>query len=217
MSSTSTTHSLEQKFDIVNPPINSQLPLFSDSMIHHNVSISQRKKIIVSYSTKSWKPYGVSKSQRILSPQLLLKKWDYVNDFLNHPLELTNAQGLVVFNLLRFWAYYGYVYPKESQVTEHPGCSKSTFWRTIAILRDCGLVEVVNRYVLRPHAQISNLYILNNLILLIAKYLAEHIAHIWPDWLDPIHFTPWTKIWDVLSGGQLKFPSLSACGCTQPG
>jgi len=154
-----------------------------DSVIHHNVPLPP-SKIIVSYSLlKRGNPYGVSRSYRVLSPQLLLKKYDYVRACLAETLGLTVAQREVALRLLRLWAYYGQVYPKEAQVTGDPGCSKSTYWRTVRILRELGLVHVINRYVIRPHAQISNLYRLDRLVLLIARYLAEHGTGFFEKWL----------------------------------
>ncbi|GAI35243.1 unnamed protein product, partial [marine sediment metagenome] len=73
-------------------------------------------------------------------------------------MKLTTAEREVTLRLLRFWAYYGNVYPKASTVAAEPGCSKATFWRTIALLERLGLMRRINRYVIRPHAQISNLY-----------------------------------------------------------
>lgn len=167
-------------------------PMWDSSypMIHHKVSLSQRGKMIVSYSRYVGKPYGVSSSRRVLSPGLFLRKFDYIRQCLDYALGLTKAQRQVTLRLLRLWAYYGYVYPKEAQVTEEPGCSKATFWRTIRVLENMGLLSRVNRYIIRPEAQISNLYRLDKLILLIARYLAEHIAHVWPDWLTPILTMP---------------------------
>jgi len=141
------------------------------------------------------KRYGVSSSRRVLSPQLLLKKFDLVRDCLQYRLGFSTAQREVILRLLRLWAYYGYVYPKESLVTAEPGCTKATFWRTIRALRDQGLIHIINRFIIRPHAQISNLYRLDKLVVLIAKYLAEHIAHVWPDWTMPALLTPWPELW----------------------
>lgn len=176
--------------------INSQLPLFSlDSMIHHNVSPSGGK-LIVSYSTiKRGIPYGVSPACRVLSPQLLLKKYDLVRECLKHTIKLSIAEREVTLRLLRFWAYYGNVYPKASTITADPGCSKATFWRTMQLLKELGLVRVVNRYVVRPHAQISNLYRLDRLVLVIARYLAEHGVPFREKWLTPYLVMPGRLFW----------------------
>ena len=109
--------------------------------------------------------------------------------------------------LLRLWAYYGQVYPKESQITEDPGCSKTTFWRTIRLLQDEGLVHVINRYVVRPHAQISNLYRLDRLILVIARYLAEHGTQFYQDWLRPYLSLPGATFWTLaFSADRVRVP-----------
>lgn len=164
--------------------------LSSNSMIHHNV-LQGRNKIIVSYgSIYKGTPYGVSRTYRVLSPQLLLKKYDLIRDCLAFTLGLTVAQREVTLRLLRLWAYYGSVYPKESQITELPGCSKATFWRTIHLLEESHLLQVINRYVIRPHAQISNLYRLDKLILVIARYLAEHGIPFLEKWLTPVLTMP---------------------------
>jgi len=169
-----------------------------DSVAHHKVSLSSKGNIIVSYSKYRCGPYGVSSSRRVLSPSLFNKKFDYIRDCLQNTLGLTRAQLQVVLRLLRYWCYYGDVYPSASQVSEDPGCSIATFWRTIRILKGLGLLSIVNRYVIRPHAQISNLYRLDKLVMLIIKYLAEHTAHIWPSWTHTYIHTPWPNIWDQI-------------------
>lgn len=176
--------------------INSQLPLFSlDSMIHHKV----RDPYIVGYTIREieyrGKPYGVSPARRVLSPGLLLKQYDRIRECLAYPLGMTVGQREVTLRLLRLWAYYSKVYSKESQVTELPGCSKATFWRTIRLLEKLGLVHVINRYLIRPHAQISNLYRLDRLVLVIARYLAEHGVAFREKWLTPYLTMPGKLFW----------------------
>lgn len=190
--------------------VKSQLPLpgfepptpkiTSKTMRHH-------KYLLVSYnSIKRGKPYGVSRAHRVLSPGLLLKKFDYIRDCLTYTLQLTIAQREVTLRLLRYWAYYGQVYPKESTVTEDPGCSKATFWRTLRLLKELGLIHVINRYVIRPHAQISNLYRLDQLVMLLARYLAEHGVHFWEKWLRPYLIIPAREFWIFQEWSQYKFP-----------
>lgn len=202
MSRSSLSPKLAQTFEPVKSPINSQLPLIPDSMIHHKVTVSRNNKMIISYSKYQGKAYGVSRSRRVLSPQLLLKKFDYLQRFFYHVLGLTTAQREVALRLLRLWAYYGNVYPKEAQVTEEPGCSKASYWRTIRLLRDMGLISVTNRYVIRPHAQISNLYRFDKLLLAIARYLAEHGTAFYERWLTPALTMPgkefWANLWQSL-------------------
>jgi len=176
--------------------INSQLPLFSPGMmIHHK---GRDHQVVIIYRDRCHyrgKPYGVSSSQRVLSPQLLLKKYALVRECLKYPLGLTTAQREVVLRLLRYWAYYGNVYPKETTITEEPGCSKATFWRTVRVLEERGLLQVVNRYVIRIHAQISNLYRLDRLVVVLARYLAEHGVAFLEKWLTPALTMPGRLFW----------------------
>ena len=193
-----TNNKVAQPFCLVKPSLNSQLPLFPDSMIHHKGG-GHRNKIIVSYrSLYKDKPYGVSSASRVLSPQLLFKKFDYIRECLIHPIGLTTAQREVTLRLLRLWAYYGYVYPKEAQVTGEPGCSKATYWRTLHIMRELGLVQVINRFVIRPHAQISNLYRLDRLLLLLARYISEHGHAFYESWLRPYLTMPGREFWSQI-------------------
>lgn len=195
MKTSGTTNSLEHQFDSVKPQ-SSSFPLASSgTMIHHKVLVQKNRKYELIYRGYIGKPYGVSSGARIISPQTLLKKFDYVRDCLSLQLGLTVAQREVVLRLLRYWAYYGNVYPKEATVTNDPGCSKATYWRTVRLLRELNLIKVVNRYVIRPHAQISNRYLLTNLVKVIVLYLAGHIAHIWPGWLKPVIMMTWPELW----------------------
>lgn len=199
-------NTLAQMFSPVKSANSAILSPANNPMIHHKVPISITKPIIVSYSNLGTSPYGVSRSQRIITPSLFIKKFDYIRDCLQRVLGLTTAQREVALRLLRLWAYYGLVYPKEATITEEPGCKKATFWRTIRLLKDDGLITVHNRYVLRPHAQISNLYRLDRLALVIAKYLAEHIAYRWPEYLGPVLRIPWPDFWSV----EASYPRIRA-------
>ena len=183
-------------------------------MIHHKVSLSRNRKLIVSYSNTVGKHYGVSQARRAITSSLFIKKFDYIRQCLDDVLGLTTAQREVALRLLRLWAYYGYVYPKESQITGEPGCSKATFWRTVKLLKDLGLVQVINRYVIRPHAQISNLYRLDRLALLLARYLAEHGVHFWEKWLRPALAMPGQQFWSLIysSPGERVVPWRLASG-----
>lgn len=189
-------------------PVKSQPSLLSndtlETLIHHKRG-EPRRKIIVTYGNMGkWEPYGVSQSQRVLSPALLLRKFDQVRDCLAGPLGLTCSEREVVLRLLRYWSYYGQVFPRESVITDEPGCSKATFWRTIRRLRDRGLIQVVNRYVIRPQAQISNLYRLDNLVLIIARYLSEHGVAFAEKWLEPFLSMPGSHFWRVLCPGLIS-------------
>jgi hypothetical protein len=128
----------------------------------------------------------VSSPHRVITRGLLLKRYDLVRDSLEHMIGLTVQQRGVVLQLLRYWAYYGLVYPKACQVSSEMMCSRSTFWRTIKLLEGRGLLTRVNRFIIRPHAQISNLYRFDRLLIVIARYLAEHCQVSLPAWLDPI-------------------------------
>lgn len=194
-----TNPSLEHLSDNVNPSPQNRDHGFPDSMIHHNVPDSHVLKERIVYYGGIGRRYGVSSSRRVLSPELLLKKYDYIRDCLKYVLGFTTAQREVTLRLLRYWAYYGQVYLKESQVTAEPGCSKATFWRTVRLLEELGLIRIINRYIIRPHAQISNLYRLDRLVVMLARYLAEHIAHAWDDWLLPWIRLTWPEFWSCQS------------------
>lgn len=187
--------SIEHSFDNVKTRINYQLPLFPDNMIHHNISREKNKRIVYPRGINPSLRYGVSRSRRVLSPQLFLKRYDRVRDLLEYQLGMSPGQREAALRLLRFWAYYGNVYAKESTLTAEPGCSKATYWRTVRILKDLGLVDVINRYILRPHAQISNLYRFDKLLIIIARYLAEHGVQFKEKFLQPYISMPGSVFW----------------------
>lgn len=195
MQATNPISIVEQPFS----PVKSSPPVYPvntpDSMIHHKVSPNPPQYIVVTRKNLSSPPYGVSQSQRILTKDLLLKKYDQVRDCLAYCMKLSVSEREVVLRLLRFWAYYGQVYPKESTITNDPGCSKATFWRTIRLLKELGFISVTNRYVIRPHAQISNLYRFDRLLIVIARYLAEHGVGFWEKWLQPYFSMPGSLFW----------------------
>ena len=224
-----TTNNLAHPFLPVKYEVNSQLPLFPDSMTHHNRGTPKRKFLIVTYKKGIDRRYGVSSCQRSLPKGLFIKKLDYIRDCLKYVLKLSPKEVTTALALLRLASYYNHVYPKASQIageTEISGpmtawraslglnplnrtqdCSRSTVWRTIRHLEDAGLLTRVNRYILRPHAQISNLYKLDKLVLTIVRYLTEHIEHLWPDWLDPIIFMKWPQWWQAIRTDQPKLPN----------
>jgi len=174
-------------------------------MIHHNVNpIIYRIRHFIK-GKHVLRAYGVSPAIKAISPQCVLKNFDTIRQFLSGTLGLTTAQREVVFRLLRLWSYYGVVYPKQSQVTEAPGCSKATFWRTIALLRDLNLLTVVNRYLVREQAQISNLYDLEKLVLAIARYLAERGKQFHDSYLAPFLRMPGSLFWRAIYSP--NFPS----------
>lgn len=156
------------------------------------------------------KPYGVPKPRRIITPGLLRKHWHGVRRFLTHHLDLTTAEREAVFRLLRLAAYYPAVYPKARQIAENPGCSKRTFWRAIAKLKSHGLITVINRFLIREEAQISNLYILRKLLLAIARYLHEHSVRFGQAWLKPLLAMPARRFWRAIK----KWPWALTPGAT---
>ena len=220
---------LAQAFSPVKPCLNSQLPLFPDTVIHHKVSVSKNDKMIVSYSRYNCKPYGVSSVSKALPVSLFRKKYEYIQRCLKLLVGLTDCEVEAVMRLLRIETYYGNTYPKASQIAPNPkkrstgpfipypgyippqrhswGTSRASFWRAIRRLKELGLITVVNRYVLRPHAQISNLYKLDKLVVMIVKYLAEHTGRIWPDWVGPYLGFTWPELWKAITTGSLKLPS----------
>lgn len=175
---------LPQKQVVNSPPPEISNPR-SKAVIHHK-GRGSLERIVLSYvSLSEIGRYGVSSSRRLISRPLFIRRYDRIREFLRAHLGLNPAQREVALRLLRLWAYYGLVYPKESQITREPGCSKATYWRTVRQLRELGLVQVVNRFVVRPHAQISNLYRLDRLALALARYLAEHGQKFRETWLAP--------------------------------
>jgi hypothetical protein len=113
----------------------------------------------------------VPTERRLLSPGIFNKKFDRIRDYLAN-VGLTPAEREIALNLLRLYCYYGKVYPKASAFTDVGGCSKRSFWRAIAKLEELGLIDRINRYLY--HLQISNSYRLDKLILILARWLAEH-------------------------------------------
>lgn len=205
MTSKPTSFRVSPDITIVNPPENFTLQPSLPGLIHHNVPHRGTYLFSLKGVWDGLRRYGVSRNQRVLTSGNLLKHWGRLAPLLGDRLGLSTTQQTAVKRLLRLWAYYGLVYPKASQVAHEPtveemiislnaggaggeaarsyGCSKSTFWRTVRKLRDMGLVEVVNRYVLREHAQVSNLYRLDKLIIVLARYLAEHGRQNFPKWI----------------------------------
>lgn len=143
-------------------------------------------------------PYGVPKKLQIITPGILRKHWHNIRRFLKHQIGLTTAEREGIFRLLRLAAYYPKVYPKASQIAENPGCSKRTFWRAIAKLKKMGLITVINRFLIREEAQISNLYVLRKLCLAISRYLHEHSVHFNQAWLKPFLSMPARRFWQAI-------------------
>ena len=190
-----TDNTVAQTFCSVKSQFNTQLPLLPDSLRHHS---NYTRKRIVGNRGKVWREtgyYGVSSYYRILTKGLFIKRRDQVRDFLKDVLGFTVAQRELTLRLLEFWSHYGKVYPKIALLCEEPGCSKATAWRTVAILEGQGLIERVNRIMKPTRRQISNLYLLHKLLLLIARYLAEHGQAFYEKWLQPYLVLPGRLFW----------------------
>lgn len=172
-----------------------------EPMIHHKelppyIVGSNLEEII-----RKGKGYGVSSSYKVITKGLLLKKWDTIRTCLIDVCNLTTKERDVVLALLRLQAYYPQVYPKAAQIAEDENVGIATFWRTVDKLRDMNLLEVVNRFLIRPEAQISNLYLLDELIIVIARYLAEHGTVFLEKWLRPWLSMPGRDFWPLVIQG----------------
>jgi len=168
------------------------------SMRHHKA----REPRIVGNTLKDvverGKRYGVSSYYKVLTKGVLNKHFDQIVHCLRDVVGLPTAEREAALTLLRFGAYYGNVYPKASQCCSQPGCSKATFWRAVMHLKDLGLLRTIPRFLVREHAQISNLYLLDRLILLLARYLAEHGVAFWEKWLKPALAMPGSVFWSQI-------------------
>jgi len=114
--------------------------------------------------------YGVPAHQRLLPPGHFNRFYALINRYLQS-LDLTPNQANVTLQLIHLYTYYGKTYPKANQFSDQAGCSKRTFWRAIAKLEQLQVIERINRYL--NHLQISNLYRLDKLILILARLIAE--------------------------------------------
>jgi hypothetical protein len=140
--------------------------------------------------------YGVPTERRLLTPGVFIKKFHRIRDYLVNA-GLTAAERQVALNLLRLYCYYGKVYPKASEFIDERGCSPRTFWRAVTKLEDMGLIDRINRYL--HHLQISNAYRLDKLVLVLARWLAEHGHHFTDNFtLSLLRLTAvsfWQTIW----------------------
>lgn len=168
---------------------------FLDSMAHHKVPFSPDRVIYYCRGKRVPGPYGVPSAQRILSPKLFNKLFDKVRDFLEVTLGFTTAKREVILRCLVYLIYYGKLYAKASQICAEPGCSERTFWRTMSELEAAQLVKIYNRFIFREHAQISNLYDFHKLLILIARYLAEHGQQFAQAWLQPYFAMSGREFW----------------------
>ncbi|MBA7477216.1 hypothetical protein ES707_12618 [subsurface metagenome] len=171
--------------------------------------------------------YGVPMSRKILTCELYTRRFDEIRHYLDRNIGLTLAERDGILRLLRIYAYYGRVYPKASQIASDfgnmvPGCSKRSFWRAIAKLREDGLIQVHNRYL--HGRQISNCYRLDKLILCLVRWLLEHgtrylnLLKLPRELFDALHIQDfWRLIWSAkadLSKAVPVQPGLSQEGGT---
>ncbi len=197
-----------------------------DSVIHHKSLYHSKDRIVYKY-TGGAGPYGVSSSRRPISPGLFNKREDQVGRFLQEVVLLSRGESTAIIRLARLYVYYGKCFPRAAQVANdfqpspaqqylpfpgyipprvhRRGCSRATFWRAVRQLRELGLITVINRFLIRPHAQISNEYRLDKLLLVIARYLAEHGVPFYEKWLKPYLQLPgstfWPSFWRQLTPG----------------
>lgn len=201
MPNTVSDSNVAQSFQSCQAPQHLPLSGLPGTMTHHNVSIHKRR--ILTYDNTYGVPPSMKRSplSKILTPGVLLRRFDAVRDCLGRTLGLTTAMREGALRLLRFQAYYSQVYAKADTVCKEPGCSRRTFWRTIHKLEKLGLLERRNQYVLREKAQTSNLYLLTKLCILIARYLAEHGVAFHDKYLAPYFAMLGSTFWPWIMGG----------------
>ena len=189
-----------------NEPISSEsvspLSASPQSTAHHNALSKDLDTIYYKKGIEMERRYGVPQSYRILTMGNYHKHHGDINNMLRVVLGLENRERSAVFCLLRLFLYYGKVYPKAADVADQEYISKRTFWRAIDKLREMGVLEVINRYI--NHRQISNLYRLDKLVLMIATYIAEHHLGLFiNDALGKYalkmvgFFRSWDQLWDA--------------------
>ncbi|MBA7695843.1 hypothetical protein ES703_104483 [subsurface metagenome] len=165
------------------------------SMAHHNSS-APRSNIYYGKGIELEKRYGVPQTRRILTMGMFHKNHDEILHQLTW-LGLETRERDATFKLLELYIYYGKVYPKAADIADQAYISKRTFWRAIGKLRQLGVIEVLNRYA--KHRQISNLYRLDKLVVMIARFLAEHGHKVGNFGIKLVsllaHF--WQEIWSV--------------------
>lgn len=205
---TFTPSKLAHPFANVKSQLNTQLPLFPDSVIYHS---NLSHLVIRGNRGKVWREtryYGVSSEYRILTKSLFLKRFDNVRNFLEFVLGQPIAEREFTLRLLCLWSHYGKCYPKIAELCKEPGCSKATAFRALRKLKEIGLVEVIQRFLLPYRRQISSLIRLDGLILLIARYLAEHGQPFYEKWLKPYLTMPGREFWSSGINGIWNAPSL---------
>lgn len=202
MTSRATTPNLSQPSFPVKYQPNAQLPLVADMMIHHKKYGSIYIKGTLGNFKKISGSYGVSSSRQILTKSLVIKRWERIDEILRDDLGLTPKQCQVTMKLLWYEVFCGQAFPSASvlagEYEETPRLAawraeqglgrparrgeigRATVWRTIRLLREMGLITVVNRIITPYRRQTSNLYLLRKLMILIARELARHLASLCP-------------------------------------
>ncbi|MBA7557228.1 hypothetical protein ES705_49972 [subsurface metagenome] len=203
------------------PPAESpHYPAQSPTVAHCNLSPDSSTLITYNRYGKEQTVYGVPKARRMLTPEIYRKRLDLIRDYLRLNLGMHAAEYESILRLLRLYVYYGKVYPKAHQIAtgstdqlppsilpsmgiaepqrHHWGCSKRSFWRAIAILKDQGLIEVTNRYL--HGKQLSNCYRLDKLVLILVRYITEHresFDRFASRLFDYIGASFWQRIWQL--------------------
>lgn len=166
------------------------------SMAHHNSSDHSNLPIFCKRGVEIEKRYGVPRTRRILTMGMFHKYHDEILHQLTW-LGLETRERDAIFKLLELYIYYGKVYPKAADIADQAHISRRTFWRAIGKLREIGVVEVLSRYI--NHRQISNLYRLDKLVVILARFLAEHGHKVGNFGIKLVtllaHF--WQQIWSV--------------------
>ena len=177
-------------------------------MAHHNSVALSSQPSTYFYKLRRFKtrttsriPYGVPCPTAVLPPKVLFQRWRDVQAFYHSTLQLPEEEVRVVSELVRLWTIRGRVYPTAAQVAETAHVSIRTFWRTVKRLEEMKMVQVVNRYVQREWAQISNLFRLERLIFALARFLAEkgerNLGPMMARFLALPGREFWSKIWRV--------------------
>ncbi|MBA7513523.1 hypothetical protein ES705_05539 [subsurface metagenome] len=161
---------------IMRPENPKVLPSIRDPVAHRNASLHSTYDLSNKDYGSLWS-YGVPSSKKILTVELYIKRFDQIRYFLIQSAGLTLSEREAILRLLRIYCYYGRVYPKAEQIADDfgnmtRGCSKRSFWRAIAKLREDGFIQVGNRFL--HGRQISNCYRLDKLVICLVRYLMEH-------------------------------------------
>ncbi|MBA7522462.1 hypothetical protein ES705_14581 [subsurface metagenome] len=203
------------------PPADSpHYPAQSPTVAHCNLSPDSNNLTTFNRYGREQTVYGVPKARRMLTPEIYYKRRDLIRDFLRLELGMHAAEYEAILRILRLYVYYGKVYPKAQQIAtdsadplppsilpsmgiaepqrHHWGCSKRSFWRAIAILKEQDLIEVMNRYL--HGKQLSNCYRLDKLVLMLVRYIAEHREYFdrfASALFDYIGASFWQRIWHL--------------------